>query len=278
MSKYTTTLYEILKSGKFPNYPQNDYEIDDIIEAGIPVLFSFDYPWYTDKSDESYKEFQVMFCNMYLMREIGFETVALFKQKLKDYLIRWMPYYEQIYYTTTLEYNPLINKDYTINRDRGTDRNTNRNENSSSSSKKSGSEDSDANITNTGSVNRDINTDDETNSQGSTSENPEITVNDNNFTSNLQRDRSIGNSSTTDDTTTKDTSDTTATRNYNESDNRNTETIYLESEKTNENRIDTINGFEGENKTQAIIAYRNAILNINLELCEKMKPLFMHIY
>lgn len=254
MSKYTTTLYEILKSGKFPNYPQNDYEIDDIIDAGIPTLFSFDYPWYTDKTDESYKEFQVMFCNMYLMREIGFETVALFKQKLKDYLTRWMPYYKQLYYTTTLEYNPLINKDYTINRDRGVDRKTN------------GSEDSDANITNTGTVNRDINTDDETNSQGSTSENPEVTVNDNNFTSNLQRDRTVGNTSTTDDTTTKDTSDTTSKRTYDETEN------------TTENRVDTISGFEGKNKTQAIIAYRQAIVNINLELCEKMKPLFMHIF
>lgn len=254
ISKYTTTIYEILKSGKFPNYPTNDYEIDEIIESGIPVLFSFDYPWYTNKSDQSYKDFQVMFCNMYLMREIGFETVSLFKQKLKDYLIRFMPYYEKIYYTTTLDYNPLINKDYTINRDRGINREVN------------GSNDSSSNISNTGTTNRDVNTTDETNSQGSTSENPEVTVNNNNFTSNLQRDRTLSDTSTTEDATYKNNTDSSGNNTYDEVEN------------TTENRIDTISGFEGENKTQAIIAYRQAIVNINLELCEKMKPLFLKIY
>ena len=57
-------------------------------------LFDFEYPFY----DEEHKiEFEKKFIYHYYFNEIGFETIARFKQYLKAYLFRVMPYYNQLY-------------------------------------------------------------------------------------------------------------------------------------------------------------------------------------
>lgn len=57
-------------------------------------LFDFDYPYY---EEESKCYFEEKFINHYYFHEIGFETIARFKQQLRAYLLRVMPYYQQLY-------------------------------------------------------------------------------------------------------------------------------------------------------------------------------------
>ena len=49
----------------------------------------------------------------YYMREIGFETVGLFKRKVKMKMQEIMEDYLPVIYTASLEYDPLINVNYT---------------------------------------------------------------------------------------------------------------------------------------------------------------------
>lgn len=57
-------------------------------------LFDFDYPYY---EEEAKCYFEEKFLNHYYFHEIGFETIARFKQQLRAYFLRVMPYYKQLY-------------------------------------------------------------------------------------------------------------------------------------------------------------------------------------
>ena len=73
-------------------------------------LFDFDYPYI----DESLKpNFEKLFIDKYYFNEIGFETVARFKHRLRTKLELIMPYYKQLYETEleSKKCNFLLNKD-----------------------------------------------------------------------------------------------------------------------------------------------------------------------
>lgn len=79
MSKYTTTIYEILK-----NIVPNSIELtpDELVEQGIPLFFDFSFPWY-DAAGNSKIEFEKMYLTSYLNNEIGQETLGAHKQYFK---------------------------------------------------------------------------------------------------------------------------------------------------------------------------------------------------
>lgn len=79
MSKYTTTIYDILL-----NIVPDSYTLtpDELVLQGVPMFFDFDFPWYTD-TDEYKNEFKQMYLTYYLNMEIGQETLLLHKQCFK---------------------------------------------------------------------------------------------------------------------------------------------------------------------------------------------------
>lgn len=107
--------------------------INAAIDALSAYLFDFDYPMY----DPSHKPiFQKSFIHAYLMREIGFETPALFKGFLQSKLLQIMPYYNVLYKINDLIeqvnlmqdrdlYRQINNKDFTSQKinDNSTDTN-----------------------------------------------------------------------------------------------------------------------------------------------------------
>ena len=102
MSKYTTQIRWICES-----YNNNNLtKIDDIIDNAIPHIFDFNFPLF----DEDYRNH---ICHHILLHyyteEIAFETVGLWKLKLESRLFDIMPYYNKLYETVTLDYNPLYN-------------------------------------------------------------------------------------------------------------------------------------------------------------------------
>lgn len=75
-------------------------------------VFNFDYDFYCD--DESMKtEFEKKFTDYYYFDEIGFETVGRFKHNLRSKLNLIMPYYKQLYITEleAQKIDFLLNKD-----------------------------------------------------------------------------------------------------------------------------------------------------------------------
>ena len=57
-------------------------------------LFDFDYPYY---EEEAKCYFEEKFIEHYYFNEIGIAPIGRFKQQLRAYLLRVMPYYKQLY-------------------------------------------------------------------------------------------------------------------------------------------------------------------------------------
>lgn len=108
MSKYTIELRNVIMiygeetvKSWFMDYDLTDYLTPDQIEtietAGL---------WTKEKLADK-------IINHFYMREIGLETPALFKLKLKTMLDEIMEEYLPVIYSTAIKYDPLVNVDYT---------------------------------------------------------------------------------------------------------------------------------------------------------------------
>ena len=84
-------------------------DIDTIIANSRSKIFDFDYPIF----DETYKpDLESKIINHFYTQEIGQETVGLFKHRLKTKMREIMPYYNQLYLSERLKFDPFINADY----------------------------------------------------------------------------------------------------------------------------------------------------------------------
>lgn len=85
-------------------------ELRTIHESDNMKVFDFDYDFYDDDMKSVFEE---AFINHYYFNEIGFETIARFKQRLKSKLNLKYRYYKQLYETElkAKEMNFLLNKD-----------------------------------------------------------------------------------------------------------------------------------------------------------------------
>lgn len=101
MSKYTTQVRWLVEQATPGMVGQN--MIDRII-AACPKIFNFDYPIWTPDYRTTLEKKIVMH---YFTREIGFETVAIWKLYLAERLGLIMPYYNELYRTTVMDYDPL---------------------------------------------------------------------------------------------------------------------------------------------------------------------------
>ena len=108
MSKYTIELRDIIKyqgreevENYFKDYCINNYlrpyEVESILNANI---------WSKDRLASK-------IVDHYYMREIGYETIGLFKHYAKVYMREIMERYLPLIYSNSIEYNPLVNVDYT---------------------------------------------------------------------------------------------------------------------------------------------------------------------
>lgn len=110
MSKYTSEVRFICESLTGHEESSGYDGIDEIIEQAIPLIFSFDFPIF----DENYRE---VLCTKilrhYYSREIGLETYGLWKLKLQTKLNEIMPYYNKLYESELLKFNPLYDVNMT---------------------------------------------------------------------------------------------------------------------------------------------------------------------
>lgn len=110
MSKYTTEVRFICESKAGRSESADGLEVDDIIALALPKIFDFDFPIF----DENYRSIlETKILMHYYTREIGLETYGLWHLKLKTKLNEIMPYYNQLYESELLEFNPLYDVNYT---------------------------------------------------------------------------------------------------------------------------------------------------------------------
>lgn len=103
MSYFTIQLREVLEG--YADIEHNpDMSFEQIISIARPIVFDFNYPIF----DPEYKEeLETKILFHFYTREIGEETFGLWKLRLRTTLNEIMPYYNQLYKSTLLEFEPL---------------------------------------------------------------------------------------------------------------------------------------------------------------------------
>ena len=137
MSKYSFELRELFEPIKFnpPLYTREqvenffkDYELSDYLTQEQIDVINQAGIWNKDKLARK-------IVDHYYMRESGLETIGLFKHYAKVLMQELMEEYLPLIYSASIEYNPLVNVDYTetFNRTADTEGQSNSNSNNQSS-------------------------------------------------------------------------------------------------------------------------------------------------
>lgn len=113
MSKYTTELRYICEQYAGLDESEGYMSVKQIVETARPKIFDFDYPIF----DESYKSvLETKIIRHFYTREIGCESVGLWKMWLDNKMNEIMPYYNQLYNSELIKFNPLYDTDLTTDR------------------------------------------------------------------------------------------------------------------------------------------------------------------
>lgn len=104
MSKYTTEVRYICEVSAGLAESVGFTSIDKVLDDCVDSVFDFDFPMF----DENYRKvLEKKILRHYYTREICEETVGLWKLRLCDRLNMIMPYYNQMYKSELLTFNPL---------------------------------------------------------------------------------------------------------------------------------------------------------------------------
>lgn len=115
MSKYTTEVRWLCEdyADRHKEELKDEYDlntIDGIINASVGYIFDFNFPIF----DENYRNvLENKIIKHYYTREICAETVGRWKLFLNSRLNEIMPYYNKLYASELLEFNPFYDADYT---------------------------------------------------------------------------------------------------------------------------------------------------------------------
>ena len=166
MSKYTTEVRFICENAAGLTESEGYNSVNNVIRKALPVVFDFDFPIF----DENYRSvLETKILKHYYTREIGLETVGLWKLFLDAKLNEIMPYYNQLYNSELLEFNPLYDIDLTR------DHNLNRNEEvkqtgtEEANASKNGTVDSTGTVNKTGTTDNTENRNEDTDERGTSS-------------------------------------------------------------------------------------------------------------
>lgn len=118
MSKYTTQLRFICESEAGFLEPQGYNKINEVIQNSRSKIFSFDYPIF----DAAYKPtLETKILKHYYTREIAAETYGRWKLFLESRMLEIMPYYNELYKTTLLDFDIFEDVNYRRSGDRNID-------------------------------------------------------------------------------------------------------------------------------------------------------------
>ena len=282
MSKYTTEVRYICEHYAGLEESQGYDDVETVIVTALPKVFDFSFPIF----DENYRpQLEKKILRHYYTREIGLETVGLWKLKLNTKLNEIMPYYNQLYESALIEIDPLSNYKYHKEGENAESGSGNRSDTKSTSGSGTGSV-----ITN--STNRNV-VDEESSLNGSYtndglywdkySDTPQGGVNG------LDSDTYLTNArkNTTDEDSTSDedrTLDRTTTDTGNMTTNSTSSNTVNEtgSGTQSHNKSGTyeedVIGYTGVSSSELILKFRETFLNIDMMIINDLEELFMQLW
>lgn len=131
MAKYTTQVRTVCEVNAGLDESVGASSVDNVIALSREKIFDFEYPIF----DPAYKSvIETKILKTHYTDEIGEETVGLWKLRLNSRLNNIMPYYNQLYQSALLEFDPFNDVNYTKsgnvkanNQKNGNENNTNEN-------------------------------------------------------------------------------------------------------------------------------------------------------
>ena len=313
MSKYTTEVRFICESYAGLEESTGYENVDDVISKARSKVFDFSYPIF----DEAYRpvlESKILL--HYYTREICEETVGLWKLRLKAKLNEIMPYYNKLYQSELLDFNPLHDVDYTKEGNREQDEDNTRTNNLTRNSVNGGQDIRRGTSTDGGQDVRVGATErggEDTTSTASRdkydewnlySDTPqggiegilgaedEPDLADNGYLTNARHILHDGNGTTGSSTTEYGgTTDTTDTLTYGKTNTNSDTTTFGKTNRTTDTGDTTFNGntledytehvfgkMPGKSMSQLLVEFRNTFLNIDMNIIEELKPLFFNLW
>lgn len=230
-----------------------------MISAAAPKVFNFSYPIF----DENHRaELQEKILLWYYDREIGFRTVGRWQLGLAQYLNRIMPYYNEMYKTTSVNYDILTDVDLTEESEgQGEDKSQ-----EERGSEMSGSSNTTNNSTDTTQATTAGNT------TSATSDTPQGTIADVDNMSYLTSYNKSNNSSNNNGTVT--TSGSSLSENSSTTKDNSTKTF-----KKSETFVKTTKGKSGgKSYPEMIMEYRKAIANVDAMVIDELEDLFLSVW
>lgn len=110
MSKYTTELRFLISTYLNKESPVTISEIREDCRNAAPIILG-DYPLFNEEYRDTLGE-KILY--HFYTREIGFETAFLFLQKINEKMNLIMPYYNKLYESELLKFNPLEDANETV--------------------------------------------------------------------------------------------------------------------------------------------------------------------
>ena len=309
MASYTMELREVLATLLvFDGVDVSKLTTKDLIEQGRGKLFNFPYEMF----DDNYRSvWETNFIRNFFFREIGFETEDLFQFQLESWLRINMPYFNKMFESELLEFDPLINSEMTTNTSKNKDTDTTINTTINSDSTKTNKQQID------GTEHRDVDGTEHRDVDGTESQTVNRTQNDTNFNrhlesdtpdsrlaittadgsgvieyaSKIEEDSEKNNSTVTNDvdTTTANTVESTTSNTLdstssNTIDGTNTDSTDVTNNTTNnitdvETYVSNRTGKVGDvTYSKMLMEYRQSLIRVENKMFDEMQQLFMLVY
>lgn len=311
MSKYTTEVRFICEALAGFSESQGYGKVSDIINDSWGKVFDFDFPIF----DEEYRS---VLCKKilkhYYTREIGLETVGLWKLKLDTKMNEIMPLFNQRYESASFKFNPLWDVDYTKTSNGGESGENSRETSGTSENKESSLRESSRNLDEDGTLERNYNSQTEDKKTGTEQfqtnrQNTENDVNrfsdtpqggltgmrNDNYLTNATLNDKTGSIQGTDTTTynttevvkksgkDSDVTDRSVNENVNDKGSviNDGKTSGSESGQfsTTKEYIEHVSGkMGGGSYAKAIMEYRDSLINVDMEVIDALSDLFMKVW
>jgi hypothetical protein len=283
MSKYTTELRFICEAQAGLVESAGYLSTKNIIATARPKIFNFEYPIF----DETYRSvLETKILKHFYTREIAHETYGLWQFKLDTLLNEIMPYYNQLYKSALLEFNPFYDVDLTrshTNTTTGT-QDVNATLNITGTEDNTLGQDTTVHLSGTDIVDNTINEDGTIVNKDAYSETPQgqlSGVDDNTY---LTDYRKVDNTNAKDTTahSITDREDTTTT-NVSGTNNKTTATDTTNNTLTEisntETYLETVKGKQGmQNYSDLLIRYRDTFINIDMQIIDELNELFFNLW
>lgn len=255
MSKYTTEVRFICESKAGLSESTGCDNVDDIISKSWDKIFTSKAVFF----DESYR---AILCQKilkhYYLREIGSETVGIWKLWMNTRLEEIMPFYNQLYKSALIEFNPLYDVDLKRTHNRKID--SSKQDTGTSQSVSSG--EINASGTSSGSSNN--------TKKDLYSDTPQGAI------TGLENENYLSNA--------RKVTDTGSTSNENSSTGTNKTTVNDDTSNTGtanslEDYVENVSGKQGsESYSSMLLKFRETFLNIDMQVIEEFSDLFMGLW